>query len=90
MLSVIVPRLERKMKVLRWPSCPQTTVTASNRSTFVSAFVSFLLDSRHRRQFSAFLTGFRLVAADIALDLFRPQELQLLVAGSNQLDFKVS
>ena len=64
-------------------------MTVANRSSFVSSYVSFLLDSRHRRQFSAFLSGFRLVAADVALDLFRPEELQLLVAGTNLLDFKV-
>ena len=65
-------------------------MTLENRSRFVSAYVSFLLDSRHRHQFSAFLSGFRLVAADVALDLFRPEELQLLIAGTNQLDFQVS
>ena len=65
-------------------------MTLSTRAAFVSAYVSFLLDSRHRRQFSAFASGFRLVAADVALDLFRPRELQLLLVGTNLLDFKVS
>ena len=68
---------------------PQIAVTLDNRSEFVTSYVSFLLDSRHRRQFSSFLSGFRLVAADVALDLFRPKELQLLIAGTNHLDFQV-
>lgn len=51
-------------------------------------FIDFIFNQQCEEQFKAFKRGFyRVVSSDI-MDLFRPEELELLVVGSKQLDFK--
>ncbi|KAL7640296.1 UNVERIFIED_CONTAM: hypothetical protein RMT77_009710 [Armadillidium vulgare] len=63
-------------------------VNQQNKKEFVSMYADFLLNKNVERQFSAFKRGFSMVTDDSPLlHLFRPQELELLVCGSQNYDF---
>lgn len=54
---------------------------------FVRLYTSFLLDTSISSQFSAFSAGFSEVTSGNSLSLFKGEELELLVRGSDeQLD----
>jgi E3 ubiquitin-protein ligase HECTD2 len=59
-------------------------VTNSNRHEFVDAYVRYLLDTAVVRQFEPFKRGFFQVCAGNALSLFRAEEIELLVRGSDE------
>lgn len=62
-------------------------VTNSNRQEFVELYVRFLLDTQVIRQFEPFKRGFLTVCGGNALSLFQPEEIELLIRGSDeQLD----
>lgn len=62
-------------------------VTNSNRQEFVEFYVRFLLDTQVARQFEPFKRGFLTVCGGNALSLFQPEEIELLIRGSDeQLD----
>jgi E3 ubiquitin-protein ligase HECTD2 len=59
-------------------------VTNANRHEFVDAYVRFLLDGAVTRQFEPFKRGFFTVCAGNALSLFRAEEIEMLVRGSEE------
>lgn len=59
-------------------------VTNTNRREFVDLYVKYLLDTAVARQFEPFKRGFFTVCAGNALSLFRPEEIELLVRGSDE------
>ena len=61
-----------------------TPVTNANRQEFVDAYVRYLLDGAVVRQFEPFKRGFFQVCAGNALSLFRAEEIELLVRGSDE------
>lgn len=61
-----------------------TMVTNDNRQQFVDAYVRYLLDTSVARQFEPFKRGFFTVCAGNALSLFRAEEIELLVRGSDE------
>jgi len=61
-------------------------VTNENRVEYVDLYVSWILTRSVEFQFNAFMTGFKKVCGGSALDLFEPEELELLVGGSPHLD----
>lgn len=56
----------------------------SNRGDFVDLYIHYLLDSSVSRQYEPFKRGFFTVCGGNALSLFRPQEIELLVRGSDE------
>ncbi|KAI9476533.1 MAG: hypothetical protein EXX96DRAFT_301624 [Benjaminiella poitrasii] len=66
------------------PGGDQIMVTQSNKQKFVSLYVDFLLNKSIERQFGAFKRGFYLVCGGNALSLFRPEEIELLIRGSDE------
>lgn len=55
---------------------------------FVDLYADFLLNKSVERQFRAFRRGFQMVTDDSPLKvLFRPEEIELLVCGSQNFDF---
>ncbi|CAF1329352.1 unnamed protein product [Rotaria sordida] len=63
-------------------------VTNVNREEFVRLYSDLLLNKSIEKQFDPFFHGFLLVTHDSSLrKLFRPDEIELLVAGSQVLDF---
>lgn len=73
---------------VRVPLCPggeTKMVTNANRREYVDLYVRYLLDTGVSRQFEPFKRGFFTVCAGNALTLFRPEEIELLVRGSDEL-----
>lgn len=66
------------------PNGEKTPVTKSNRHEFVDAYVRYILDVAVARQFEPFKRGFFTVCAGNALSLFRAEEIELLVRGSDE------
>lgn len=69
------------------PLCPDgefKAVTNDNRAEFVELYIKYLLDTSVSRQFEPFKRGFFSVCGGNALSLFRPEEIELLVRGSDE------
>lgn len=69
------------------PLCPggeYVPVTNSNRREYVDLYVRHILDVAVTRQFEPFKRGFYTVCGGNALSLFRPEEIELLVRGSDE------
>ena len=62
-------------------------VTNENRREYVDAVTNYLLVDSVSNQFEKLRIGFLQSAGDIVLDLFRPEELGLLIAGREELNF---
>ena len=56
---------------------------------FVNLYVDFILNKSVAAAFDAFRMGFDMVCRDTAISIFRPEEVELLVCGSSDLDFEV-
>ncbi|KAF5007022.1 hypothetical protein FDECE_6630 [Fusarium decemcellulare] len=69
------------------PLCPggeRIPVTNSNRREYVDLYVRYMIDVSVTRQFEPFKRGFYTVCGGNALSLFRPEEIELLVRGSDE------
>jgi len=78
---------ERYGVIEKVPLCPggeRRAVTNSNRREYVDLYVRYLLDTSVTRQFEPFKRGFFTVCGGNALSLFRPEEIELLVRGSDE------
>ena len=49
---------------------------------YVDLYIDYMMTSSVARQFDAFKRGFEKVCGGAALELFRPEELELLICGS--------
>lgn len=79
--------MERYGGVVQIPLCPggsKRAVTNANRREFVDMYVYYLLDQSVSRQYEPFKRGFFTVCGGNALSLFRPEEIELLVRGSDE------
>ncbi|KAL5052254.1 hypothetical protein BDW71DRAFT_7788 [Aspergillus fruticulosus] len=87
-----VADIDRYGEVVSVPLCPggeKKPVTNANRREFVDLFVHYHLDTAVTRQFEPFRRGFFSVCGGNALSLFRPEEIELLIRGSDEpLDVK--
>ncbi|XP_071373683.1 ubiquitin-protein ligase E3A [Centroberyx affinis] len=64
-------------------------VTNENRQEFVDLYAEYILNKSVERQFRAFKKGFLMVTNESPLKyLFRPEEVELLICGSRNLDFE--
>ena len=61
-----------------------TPVTNTNRHEFVEAYIRYIIDGSVSRQFEPFKRGFFTVCAGNALSLFRAEEIELLIRGSDE------
>ena len=78
---------DRYGEKVRYQLCPdgdKRQVTNKNRHEYVELYVQYLLDSSVDRQFAPFQRGFYTVCSGKALGLFRPEEIELLVRGSDE------
>ncbi|KAI3323762.1 HECT-domain-containing protein [Xylariaceae sp. AK1471] len=79
--------VERYGTRVRVPLCAggeAKMVTNANRKEYVDLYVRYLLDTSVTRQFEPFKRGFFTVCAGNALTLFKPEEIELLVRGSDE------
>ncbi|CAG9467513.1 unnamed protein product [Pedinophyceae sp. YPF-701] len=77
-------------KVVTEPLVPggdEMPVTEANRRAYVDAYVAHALNKSVAEQFAAFSRGFLTVCGGPALQLFRPEELEVLTCGTPHLDF---
>ncbi|CAL8291071.1 unnamed protein product [Lota lota] len=66
----------------------QIPVTNDNRKEFVAQYADYVLNTSVEKQFKAFRRGFHMVTSESPLKyLFRPEEIELLICGSRNLDF---
>ncbi|GLE00692.1 hypothetical protein PINS_up009480 [Pythium insidiosum] len=70
------------------PGGAAIAVTNENRAEYVKLYVDYILNASVAKQFEAFHKGFHLVCNGEVLEMFRWEELQLLVCGSPELDFE--
>lgn len=64
-------------------------VTNENRQEFVNLYSDYILNKSVEKQFKAFRRGFHMVTNESPLKyLFRPEEIELLICGSRNLDFQ--
>lgn len=78
---------ERYGQLVETPLCSNgenRAVTNSNRNEFVELYIKYLLDTSVARQYEPFKRGFFTVCGGNALSLFRPEEIELLVRGSDE------
>jgi E3 ubiquitin-protein ligase HECTD2 len=82
-----VADVERYGQIVQVPLCPngeKKPVTNSNRKEFVDLYIRYLLDTAVARQYEPFKRGFFSVCGGNALSLFRPEEIELLIRGSDE------
>ena len=82
-----VIEVDRYGQTLQVPLCAdgaKRPVTNANRAEFVDLYVRFMLDTQVARQFEPFKRGFFTVCGGNALSLFQPEEIELLVRGSDE------
>ncbi|OJJ47767.1 hypothetical protein ASPZODRAFT_131333, partial [Penicilliopsis zonata CBS 506.65] len=79
-----VDRYGERVKVPLCAGGEKRPVTNANRREFVDLYVHYLLDTAVTRQFEPFKRGFFTVCGGNALSLFRPEEIELLVRGSDE------
>ena len=82
-----VADVDRYGQIIQVPLCTngeRRSVTNSNRQEFVELYVRYLLDTSVARQYEPFQRGFFTVCGGNALSLFRPEEIELLVRGSDE------
>lgn len=65
------------------------SVTVSNRELYIDKYARFFLSDGMSRQLHAFKSGFSSVVDGNAFSLFLPDEIQLLLCGSEQCKFDV-
>ncbi|KAI9741285.1 MAG: putative E3 ubiquitin-protein ligase [Cirrosporium novae-zelandiae] len=82
-----VAEVDRYGQIVQVPLCPEgekRPVTNANRREFVELYIKYLLETAVSRQFEPFKRGFFTVCGGNALSLFRPEEIELLVRGSDE------
>jgi len=70
------------------PAGGDIAVTRENKAEYVDLYVNYLLGSSVSKLFDAFMGGFKTICNSPGFDLFRWEELELLVCGSPVLDFE--
>lgn len=79
--------IEKYGTTVQVPLCPggeHKPVTNANRKEYVDLYVRYILDTAVTRQFEPFKRGFYTVCGGNAFSLFRPEEIELLVRGSDE------
>ncbi|KAM5442831.1 putative E3 ubiquitin-protein ligase [Microsporum ferrugineum] len=82
-----VIQVERYGEMIQIPLCPggeKKQVTNDNRREFVDLYVRYIIDGAVSRQFEPFRRGFFTVCGGNALHLFKPEEIELLIRGSEE------
>ncbi|KAL1954613.1 hypothetical protein VTO42DRAFT_908 [Malbranchea cinnamomea] len=85
--QTFVVQQDRYGEIVEIPLCAggeTRPVTNSNRREFVDLYVKYVLNEAVARQFEPFKRGFFTVCGGNALYLFRPEEIELLVRGSEE------
>jgi len=79
--------LGQEQKVELKPGGTDISVTSDNRDEYVVLYVKWLLADSIQPQWDAFEKGLMQIVESSSLDMLRPEELELLVVGTPELDF---
>lgn len=82
--TISVNKYGTSVQVPLLPGGADQPVTSRNRRRYVDLYVRYVLDASVSRQFEPFKRGFYTVCGGNALTLFRPEEIELLVRGSDE------
>ncbi|KAI0161352.1 HECT-domain-containing protein [Xylariaceae sp. FL1272] len=82
--AIDVEKYGSRQRVALCPGGETRMVTNANRREYVDLYVRYLLDTSVTRQFEPFKRGFFTVCASNPLTLFGPEEIELLVRGSDE------
>ncbi|CAH0059561.1 unnamed protein product [Clonostachys solani] len=82
--AIDVDRYDTTMRVPLCPGGESRAVTTSNRREYVDLYVRYILETSVARQFEPFKRGFYTVCGGNAFSLFRPEEIELLIRGSDE------
>lgn len=63
-------------------------VTAENRKEYVELYVNYYMNESIKTQYKTLHDGFHVVAGSRVREIFRWDELQLLICGSDKVDFE--
>ncbi|XP_063817684.1 probable E3 ubiquitin-protein ligase HERC4 isoform X1 [Pseudophryne corroboree] len=70
------------------PNGEETLVNQKNKHEFVDAYVDYIFNRSVASLFNAFHAGFHKVCGGNVLELFQPNELQAMVIGNTNYDWK--
>lgn len=70
------------------PNGEYIPVTKGNRQEYVSEYVNWVLNTSISTQFDAFKSGFFEVCGGNALSLFKPEEIEMMIRGDDDIDFE--
>ncbi|XP_030626975.1 probable E3 ubiquitin-protein ligase HERC4 [Chanos chanos] len=70
------------------PNGMDISVNNSNKQDFVNAYVNYIFNASVAPMFEAFYSGFHKVCGGKVLGLFQPNELQAMVIGNTNYDWK--
>ncbi len=69
------------------PGGEERAVTAANKNEYVALYIKYAMEDSIKAQFDAFKRGFYKVTQGPTIQMFQPEELKLLVNGSESFDF---
>jgi hypothetical protein len=69
------------------PEGGEVYVNQENKNEYVMLLIDYWFNTQCEEQFKAFKKGFHRVVNPDVLELFRPEELELIVCGSKALNF---
>ncbi|ORX67806.1 HECT-domain-containing protein [Linderina pennispora] len=69
------------------PGGASIPLTVANRDQFIDKYVDFIFNVSCNKQFTEFKAGFDRICGGSFVRCMRPEELELLVCGSSDLDF---
>mmetsp|Transcript_49225 Transcript_49225/g.80977 ORF Transcript_49225/g.80977 Transcript_49225/m.80977 type:complete len:734 (+) Transcript_49225:42-2243(+) len=76
-----------QIQVALKPDGENIPLTKDNRDEYVQLYTSYILEDSIKKQFDAFNSGFQEVCGCDIFKMFGPEELELLICGSPDLDF---
>ena len=79
--------LGRERTIELRPGGSSITVNQENKEEYVRLYVKWLLEESIHAQYDAFERGFMRIMQNSTLDFLSPEELELLVVGTPELDF---
>lgn len=87
---VVTERYGQSIVVPLCTNGEKRSVTNANRREFVDLYIRYLLETSVARQYEPFKRGFFTVCGGNALSLFRPEEIELLIRGSEEESLDVA
>ena len=86
--TVDIERYGERQVIELKPGGTDIALTSANRAEYVQLYTDYVLNRSIDKQFTAFKKGFDLCVPASLLVLFQPEELELLICGSDVFDWQ--